>query len=260
MKASEQRLIDFASNVGWGYLLTSEFEKKAHAYELYHKKWLSLVNANETDRWLRGSEKLASAFGLNLFGLEKLNELSDDDFVLELNLDVFKAVFGDKTKTINGKNILDLLKLRHKTRNLYGGHNMKGPFFGESKMTLRQILEQEGLADRAAPQFNESEIIEAFMSEEPYVNLKRVFDRDFFPKVIRWVERKIKEVEAPENAEKMKGGEFGARLGKYLDKDKGEWQFESNAEMMARELLNSIDKWNDYEIKPKDLPDVSLPG
>lgn len=260
MKVSEKRLIEFARDVGWGYWLTSEFEKKAHAYELYHNKWLTRVSAEETKRKLHGSDKIASAFGLNLFGLEKLNELTDEDFVSDLNLDVFRAIFEPKAKSINGEGLLDVLRLRHSAINLFGGHKLKGSLFGENRMTIQQILEQDGLADRSKPQYNESEIIDALMSDEPYINLKRIFERDFFPKVIRWIEQKIKKIKPQKNAEKLKGGEFGARLGKYLDKDKGEQQFESNAEMLTRELLNSIDKWNDYETKPKDLPDVSLPG
>jgi hypothetical protein len=127
-------------------------------------------------------------------------------------------------------------------------------------MKIEQILEQMPLSDRDIPQYNESDIIDAITSDNPEVNLKKVFPRDFLPKVMRWLEDKLKDVKVGKDAKNIVGGELRVKLDKYLEAEEGEDTYEDNAEMLVRELLNSIDKWNEYETKPKDLPDVGLPG
>lgn len=126
-------------------------------------------------------------------------------------------------------------------------------------MTLSQILEQE-LENKEFMQYNEEEIEDAISSDNPYSELKKVFPRDFLPKVMRWIEKKIKNVEVTDKSKNLEGGEFRAKLDKYLDKDKGDEAYNNMVEMLVRELLHSIEKWNEYETKPKDLPDVGLKG
>lgn len=126
-------------------------------------------------------------------------------------------------------------------------------------MTIDQILEQE-LENKEFMQYNEEEIEDAISSDNPYSELKKVFPRDFLPKVMRWIEKKIKNVEITDKSKNLEGGEFRAKLDKYLDKDKGDEAYNNMVEMLVRELLHSIEKWNEYETKPKDLPDVGLKG
>lgn len=126
---------------------------------------------------------------------------------------------------------------------------------------MDQIFEQMPLSDRDRPQYNKSDIIDAITSDNPEVNLKKVFPKDFLPKVMRWLKDKLDDVKIDQKkAERMKGGELRAKLDKYLQANKGDDNYEDNAEMLVRELLNSIDKWSEYETKPKDLPDVGLPN
>lgn len=124
-------------------------------------------------------------------------------------------------------------------------------------MKLNDILEQvSGLEDMEIPSLNKSEIIEAVTAEKPMVALKMVFPRDFFPKIVRWLERKLSDIEVPKEAENEVGGVFKAKLDKYLEKDTV--TYKSNAETLVRELLASYEKWDEKVVKPKDLPDVML--
>lgn len=118
-------------------------------------------------------------------------------------------------------------------------------------MKLTEVLD---LADRTDPEYSEKEIIDALQSEEPYLELKGIFDRSFFPKVERWIDKRLAKVKVDPEAKKLKGGELRAKLDKELDKDKGDREYDINTEIFARELLDSIDKWNQYENKPENLP------
>lgn len=121
-------------------------------------------------------------------------------------------------------------------------------FLGEKK------LYEEELADKDMPSFNDKDILIAITSEDPYVALKDVFERDFFPKVIRWINKKIKNVKVNEEDKNKIGGEFASKLKKYLELDKGRVIFEKNALILVRELISAIEKWYSYENKPYDLP------
>jgi len=126
-------------------------------------------------------------------------------------------------------------------------------------MRLRQVLEQE-LENKELMRYNEEEIEGAIASDNPYSELKKVFPRDFFPKIIRWIEQKIKDIEIKEKDKNVEGGEFKAKLDKYLDEPKGQKTYENMIKLLVRELMRSIEKWEEYETKPKDLPDVGLKG
>lgn len=124
-------------------------------------------------------------------------------------------------------------------------------------MKLNDIFEQVyALADTEIPQFNQTEIVEAIVANKPLVALKNVFPRDFYPKVVRWLERKLKDVEAPEDSENELGGTFKGKLDKYLEKDT--IHYESNAQALVRELIKAYEEWDEKVVKPKDLPDVRL--
>lgn len=124
-------------------------------------------------------------------------------------------------------------------------------------MKLNDILEQVyALADTELPQFNQTEILEAIISDKPLVALKNVFPRDFYPKVVRWLERKLKDIEVSKEAENEVGGTFKAKLDKYLEKETV--YYESNAEALVRELISSYEEWDEKVVKPKELPDVKL--
>lgn len=118
-------------------------------------------------------------------------------------------------------------------------------------MKLDEVL---SLADREDPQYSEEAIIDALQSEEPYLDLKGIFDRSFFPKIERWLDKRLAKVEVDPEAKKFKGGILRAKLDKELEKEKGDREYDISTEILARELLSSIDEWNKYENKPKDLP------
>lgn len=126
------------------------------------------------------------------------------------------------------------------------------------KQNLREFLENIGLADRDMPEFNSEDIKNAFISKEPLVALKNVFPRDFLPKVIRWIEKKLSNVSVESGSENMVGGELRAKLNKYLERDQGQKIYNENAETLVRELLRSYDEWNNQEIKPMDLPQFKI--
>lgn len=124
-------------------------------------------------------------------------------------------------------------------------------------MKLNDIFEQVyALADTEIPQFNQTEILEAITSKKPLVGLKNVFPTTLYPKVVRWLKRKVKDIEVPKEAENEVGGTFKAQLDKYLEKDT--INYESNAEALVRELIASYEEWQEKVVKPKELPDVSL--
>jgi hypothetical protein len=128
-------------------------------------------------------------------------------------------------------------------------------------MTLNEVFRQiyeQGLENKDLMKYNEEDIQDAITSDNPYSQLKKVFPRDFLPKVYRWLKEKLKNVKLNKEEINIEGGEFRAKLDKYLQKDKGEDAHEDMAEMLVRELMRSIEKWNDYETKPKDLPNVGL--
>jgi hypothetical protein len=251
MTAAEKRLLHYGELLRFKFMLTSEFEKKSHAYELEHKGWLTKVPANYleygpyTSRKLQGAEWNASAFGLNVYGLAKLNELSNELWITDLNNALFGAIFRQD-------NLYKELVRRHKHIR-YG----KEKIFEGKKMKLNDILnELEELEDKEHIAFAEEDIESAIMADDPYNELKKVFPRELLPKVYRWLERKLKKVKVPEEAENLEGGEFGAKLDKYLEKDSND--YEENVELLVRELLASYDKWEEYKTKPRDFPDVRL--
>jgi hypothetical protein len=128
-------------------------------------------------------------------------------------------------------------------------------------MTLNEVFRQiyeQGLENKDLMKYNEEDIQDAITSDNPYSQLKKVFPRDFLPKVYRWLKEKLKNVKLNKEEINIEGGEFRAKLDKYLQKDKGEDTHEDMVEMLVRELMRSIEKWNDYETKPKDLPNVGL--
>ena len=124
-------------------------------------------------------------------------------------------------------------------------------------MKLHDILEQAyGLADTDIPQFNQADIIDAIMSKKPKVALKNVFPPKIYPKVIRWLEKKLSDIKPPEGSEEEVGGEFAGKLDKFLEKNT--INYESNAEALVRELLAAYEEWERQKNKPQDFPDVKI--
>mgnify|MGYP001111089841 CR=1 FL=1 len=110
-------------------------------------------------------------------------------------------------------------------------------------MKLTEVLELEEII------YAEQEILDALISNNPYIELKEIFPRDFFPKVVRWLAKKLKMKESNRFSYDLK-----KELEIYLEKARGEDIFNDNAKILTRELLNSIKKWNNYVNKPLDLP------
>lgn len=125
-------------------------------------------------------------------------------------------------------------------------------------MKLNDILLEQAyaLADTEIPQFNQTEIGEAIMAKKPFVELKNVLPRNIYPKVVRWLKEKLKDIKAPKGSENEIGGELKGKLDKFLEKDT--IHYESNVRALVRELMRAYEEWEEKLTKPEDLPDVEI--
>lgn len=118
---------------------------------------------------------------------------------------------------------------------------------------LNEINAAEAMPKFELPQYNESDIIQAFMSDKPEVELRDVFGDEFWPKVLRWLNIELKDIKVNKSANNLVGGPLKAKLDIYLEKDDAQL-YQENAKALSRALQNSYKKWNEKEIKDKDLP------
>lgn len=122
---------------------------------------------------------------------------------------------------------------------------------------LKEINSAEAMPKFELPQYNEGDIIQAFMSEKPDVELRDVFGDEFWPKVQRWLNIELKDVKVDKGANNLVGGPLRAKLDIYLEKDDST-TYPENVKALARALQNSYKKWNEKEIKDKDLPHTEV--
>ena len=114
---------------------------------------------------------------------------------------------------------------------------------------------REEIPDYEIPEYDEGALIDALQAEKPQPDLKEVFGEAFYPKVMRWLSEKLRPIDTPEDVDNLVGGPLRYKLDVYLKKDEvSEDEYHSNTEILARELLQAIDKWNDKVVKDPNLP------
>ena len=122
---------------------------------------------------------------------------------------------------------------------------------------LNEFLEdlREEVPEYEIQEYDEGSLVDALKSEKPELQLKKVFGEAFYPKVKRWLDDKFSSISAPEDVDNLIGGEFKFKLDTYLKKDEGpEDEYNTNAETLARELLNAVDEWGKKVVKDQELP------
>jgi hypothetical protein len=108
------------------------------------------------------------------------------------------------------------------------------------------------------PEYDQGALIDALMSEKPDIELKTVFGEAFYPKVMRWLDLRLKKIKVPDEAKNYVGGSLKYKLDQYLEKDNEEDAYEENAETLSREILNAINEWDKKVIKDMNLPAPKL--
>lgn len=125
-------------------------------------------------------------------------------------------------------------------------------------MKLNEFIDRlnEVVPDYEIPEYNVGSLIDALTANKPYLALEEVFGEAFYPKVKRWLDDRLKNVKAPKDADNLVGGEFGAKLDTFLQKETtSNDEYRDNAELLAREILNAIKEWDKRVVKPQDLPE-----
>lgn len=122
---------------------------------------------------------------------------------------------------------------------------------------LNEFLDdlREEVPEYEIPEYDEGALVDALKSEKPDIQLKKVFGEAFYPKVKRWLDDKFKPIDTPEDVDNLVGGEFKFKLDTYLKKEEApEDEYNTNAETLARELLNAVDEWGKKVVKDQELP------
>jgi hypothetical protein len=119
----------------------------------------------------------------------------------------------------------------------------------EWKDALNEIIIDE------PPEWDIDELAEKLASDSPEDGLMSIFGQQFFPKVHRWLISKFRKIKPYEDWAKKKESELQAKIKTYIDAGKvSTKRLNSNARILAREILNSYDEWSEYDIKMQDLP------
>jgi hypothetical protein len=118
-------------------------------------------------------------------------------------------------------------------------------------MKFGDILSEIIIQDKI-PDFDVDAIVEALLSNSPEDGLYEVFEDEWYPKIYRWLEEKLKNVKPTLEWKEKKISEFHAKLATYLEIDTNDSI--DNAKILAREIINSYEDWNEYDVKIKDLP------
>jgi hypothetical protein len=121
---------------------------------------------------------------------------------------------------------------------------------------FKLLNEQDEIPRFESTQYNEADIVDALMGDNPEVDLKSVFGDEFWPKVKRWLDVELKDAKVNKEASNVVGGKMRAQLDIYLDHE--ETEYKDNAKALARNLLSSYKKWNEKEIKDQDLPHLNI--
>jgi len=118
-------------------------------------------------------------------------------------------------------------------------------------MKLNELLEPNDYIDNLA-EYTDSQIQQAFVSDEPVQELKDTF-KDMWPLVSEWLRKRLASVKVDKkDADNEIGGLLRAKLEKYLNSNSE--YFEDNALTLTRELLACINDWKDKKVRPKQLP------
>ena len=105
------------------------------------------------------------------------------------------------------------------------------------------------------PEWDIDELAEKLASNAPEDGLMSIFGQQYFPKVHRWLEAKLRKIKPYEEWAEKKESELQAKIKTYIDAGKVSTQRRvSNARILAREILNAYDEWEEYDIKMQDLP------
>jgi hypothetical protein len=105
------------------------------------------------------------------------------------------------------------------------------------------------------PEWDIDKIAEALSSNFPENDLYEIVGSNFFPKIQRWLRAKLENIEPYSEWKKKKESELQAKIKTYLGSGKVSTERKkSNARILAREIINSYDEWEEYDVKPADLP------
>lgn len=120
---------------------------------------------------------------------------------------------------------------------------------------------REEVPDYEIPEYDEGALIDALVAEKPDIQLQNVFGEAFYPKIKRWLDKKLANIKVPEDVDNLVGGEFKYRLDTFLKKeDVSEDEYGDNAEILSREILQAIDEWDKKVVKDQDLPAPKVAG
>lgn len=117
-------------------------------------------------------------------------------------------------------------------------------------MKLHEVIDD--LSGIEIAEFDSASVRDALSSEKPEVKLKNAFGEAFWPKIKRWLDKKLKSIKISKEEEDLIGAPLRPKLEKYLKKDSD--QYEANIETLIREISNVYNEWKDEEFKDKDLP------
>ena len=120
------------------------------------------------------------------------------------------------------------------------------------------INEVSAPEDYEVPEYDQGALIDALMADKPDLELKTVFGEAFWPKVLRWLNLRLKKIKASLESNNYIGGPLRYKLDQYLEKGEDEDVYEENAETLSREILGSIEEWNKKVVKDMNLPEPKL--
>ena len=124
-------------------------------------------------------------------------------------------------------------------------------------MNLNEFLNdlKEAVSQYEIPEYDEGSLVEALMAEKPELDLEDVFGEAFYPKVERWLNLRLKNIAVPAEARNYVGGPLKYKLDQYLKADEvSDEEYKENAESLAREILQAIEKWDKKVVKDEELP------
>jgi hypothetical protein len=114
---------------------------------------------------------------------------------------------------------------------------------------------REAVPEYEIPEYDEGALVDALMSNKPALDLKEVFGEAFYPKIIRWLEKRLKKINVPPEVTNYVGGPLKYKFDTYLEKNKDEDTYRDNAEVLSREILKAIEEWGKKVMKDNDLPE-----
>ena len=120
-------------------------------------------------------------------------------------------------------------------------------------MNIKYILEEFTDQTQSSFEYREADIRDAIVDEETALKLKTIFGEEYWPKLERWLKSLLNKVKVKEEETNRPGGALKAKLEKYLEFETP--NYESNIEILAREIVNSYNDWSKKQIKDLDLPE-----